>query len=146
MGMQGELNIGQLARERFAEAAVLIGFGTDRGTVTAASEWGGPAEIMDVRSSMPERWGALMREVSEDRFLLDMGGGGERLGEVLNRARPQRFIGVIYRPETERLSHYFQASLARQFDAYIWFETTRAVDPLSSSEVENLPEGHTFRA
>jgi erythromycin esterase-like protein len=144
MGMMGEINIGQLCRERFGDGAVLVGFGTDRGTVTAATDWGGPAETKTVRPSLPGSYGALMREAASDRFLLDIRGGPEGLRTALGWPRLERFIGVIYRPETERLSHYSEASMARQFDAYLWFEETKAVEPLPASEIEAMPKTHPF--
>jgi erythromycin esterase-like protein len=106
MGQSGEINIGQLCRSEYGEAAVLIGFGTDRGTVTAASEWGGSPETKEVRPAVPDSWGALMREVSHDTFFLDLRNAGPALAEALEGQRPERFIGVLYLPETERISHY----------------------------------------
>jgi erythromycin esterase-like protein len=144
MGMRGEINIGQLARERFGEGAVLIGFGTDTGTVTAATDWNGPAETKRVRPALPESFGALMREAQGERFLLDLRNGGEALRAALARTRLERFIGVIYRPETERWSHYTDASLSRQFDAYLWFQETTAVEPLPAHEIEGMPETYPF--
>ena len=144
MGMMGEINIGSLCRDAYGDEAVLIGFGTDRGTVTAASKWDGPQETKTVRPSIPGSWGALMREADPDRFLLDIRHAGDPLDESMRRARPERFIGVIYRPETERISHYSQASLSRQFDAYLWFEETRAVEPLPAAEIEAMPATYPF--
>ena len=144
MGKQGEINIGHLCRREYGEAAVLVGFGTDRGTVTAATDWGGAAEIKNVLPSIPESWGALMRQGKADRFFLDLRNAEKGLEELLRRERPERFIGVIYRPESERVSHYATAALADQFDAYVWMETTRAVEPLSEGEAKGLPKTHPF--
>ena len=143
MGRRGELNIGQLCREEYGSDAVLIGFGTDRGTVTAASEWDGPTETKQVRPSLPGSWGALMREAG-DRFLLPIRGAAEPAREVLSERRPERFIGVIYRPETEFLSHYAEAVLADQFDAWVWFEETHAVEPLPAAEIDAMPATYPF--
>lgn len=143
MGMRGEINIGELSREAFGDEAVLIGFGTDRGTVTAASAWDGPTEIKSVRPSFPDSWGALMRETGK-RFFLDIRHAEPPLKAALSRWRPERFIGVIYRPETERISHYADAALADQFDAYLWFETTNAVEPLPAVEIEGMPQTYPF--
>src|SRR5688572_21329390 len=144
MGKQGEINIGHLCRREYGDGAVLLGFGTDRGTVMAATDWGGPGEIKRVLPSIPESWGALMRRAKRDRFFLDLRNADEQLKKLMRPVRPERFIGVIYRPETERLSHYAMASLADQFDAYVWIETTRAVEPLSETESKDLPEFHPF--
>lgn len=144
MGLRGEINIGQLCREAYGEEAVLIGFGTDRGTVTAASDWGGPTETMEVRPSLPDSWGALMREAGAERFFLDLRGAPDPLDEALTLPRPERFIGVIYRPGTERVSHYVEAALSRQFDGYVWFEETRAVEPLPAVELEAMPQTYPF--
>lgn len=143
MGRRGELNIGRLCRERFGDDAVLIGLGTDRGTVTAAHEWDGGAQLMQVRRSIPESWGALMREATPDRFFLDIRNEPD-LSEALAFWRYERFIGVIYKPETEFQSHYAQAALSEQFDAYLWFEETRAVEPLPATELEALPATYPF--
>jgi erythromycin esterase-like protein len=97
-----------------------------------------------VRPSLPESWGALMREADPDRFVLEIRNAADPLQAALEPKRPERFIGVIYLPETERLSHYAGASLARQFDAYVWFETTKAVEPLLSAEIEAMPQTYPF--
>jgi erythromycin esterase-like protein len=110
MGERGEINIGHLCRREYGERAVLIGFESDRGTVTAADDWDEPGQTMTMRPSIPGSWGALMREAEPDRFLLDIR-GSRALAEALGPARPERFIGVVYRPRTERISHYVDADL-----------------------------------
>ena len=143
MGMRGEINLGELCRREWGDEAVLIGFGTDRGTVTAASRWGGEAETKTVLPSRPDSWGALMARAG-DRFFLDIRGAPDPLASALGRSRLERFIGVIYRPETELLSHYSEAVLARQFDGYVWLAETRAVEPLPAAEVEAMPATYPF--
>ncbi len=128
MGWQGEFNVGELCRTAFGEGAALVGFGTDRGTVLAAHDWGGPAEIMRVRPALPGSHEALFRESGLPRALLDLRGRDVRA--ALARPRPERAIGVVYRPDTERRSHYFEAVLPEQFDAFAWFAETAAVTPL----------------
>jgi len=122
----GELNLGQLIRETHGREAFLIGFSTHRGTVTAASDWGGRAERKNVLAALPGSYEALFHAISCDRFALDL----REDGESLPRQLLERAIGVIYRPETERASHYFHADLAAQFDAVLHFDETRAVEPL----------------
>ena len=124
----GELNIGQLVRERYDREAVLVGFSTYTGTVTAASDWGAPAERKRVRPGLPRSYEALFHEVDIPRFMLDLR-GDRALAKGLREPRLERAIGVIYRPETERASHYFLARLADQFDAVLHFDETRAVEP-----------------
>jgi erythromycin esterase-like protein len=139
MGDAGEWNIGQLSRERFGDEAVLVGFSTYRGTVTASSDWDAPAERKRVRPGMPGSWEALFHGVGVSDFLLPMR-GDSHLTEALNEVRLERAIGVIYRPQTERLSHYFEARLPRQFDAVIHFDETRAVEPLDRTPGWDLGE------
>lgn len=128
-----EINIGQLCRERFGDAAALIGFGTDTGTVAAASDWGGEMEVKRVRPSHPESYERVCHDSGVASFLLDL---RARTDDTLRRrlleSRLERFIGVIYRPETELMSHYADASLPGQFDAYVWFDRTTAVTPLGN--------------
>ena len=126
--VRGEHNIGQLARQRFGDEAALIGFGTDRGTVAAASDWDGLMEIKRVRPARDDSYEGRSRDTGIAAFLLETG-SGQRASVRSQLAEPllERAIGVIYRPETEFLSHYFQAELSRQFDAWIWFEETEAV-------------------
>jgi len=131
--VRDELNIGQLVRERFGEEARLIGFGTHTGTVAAADDWDSPMEVKQVRPSLEGSYERLCHDSGVARFLLDLGRGGAIL-EPLMEPRLERFIGVIYRPETERWSHYSQAILPRQFDAWIWFDETEAVTPLPGPE------------
>jgi erythromycin esterase-like protein len=129
--MREELNIGQLCRERFGDEAALIGFGTHTGTVAAASDWDGDMEVKRVRPSHRDSYERLCHESGVPGFLLDLRKGQhEALRHRLLEPKLERFIGVIYRPETELLSHYAEASLPQQFDAYVWFDETSAVTPL----------------
>jgi protein-L-isoaspartate(D-aspartate) O-methyltransferase len=131
MGARGEHNIGMLARREYGRDAFLVGFGTDHGTVAAASDWGGPMEVKQVRPSHPESYERLFHESGIPAFLLHLRDPGRPdLREELGRPRLERAIGVIYRPETELQSHYFQASLPHQFDEYVWFDATQAVTPV----------------
>jgi erythromycin esterase-like protein len=129
MGEAGELNLGQLMRQRYGREAVLIGFTTYHGTVTAASTWGGPAEHKRVRPALPDSYEALFHDLGLPRFLLVLDEDSDAL-RSLRQPRLERAIGVIYLPETERISHYFYARLADQFDAVLHFDETRAVEPL----------------
>lgn len=135
-----ELNIGQLVKERFGDEARLIGFGTHGGTVAAGSDWDSPMEVKEIRPSLPESWERLCHDSGVARFLLDLRDGGHGLDE----SRLERFIGVIYRPETERWSHYSEAELANQFDAWVWFDETRAVTPLGEESTEGEDETYPF--
>jgi protein-L-isoaspartate(D-aspartate) O-methyltransferase len=140
-----EINIGQLCRERFGDEAALIGFGTDRGTVAAADDWDGPMKVKTVRPAHPESYEYLCRDARIRRFLLDLRKGRhEDLRSALMRARLERAIGVIYRPETELASHYFDAHLPEQFDGYVWFEETKAIKPLPAEPQPGLPETYPF--
>jgi len=130
MGWHGEVNLGQLVRERHgAEQAFLLGYTTHAGTVTAASEWDSPAELKNVRPSLEESHENLMHRTGHD-FFLPLRGNAD-LQKQLGR-RLERAIGVVYLPESERVSHYFQCDLGKQFDAIIHFDTTRAVKPLDA--------------
>jgi erythromycin esterase-like protein len=129
MGDMGEWNVGQLARDRWGSEAVLVGFSTHRGTVTAASEWDGTAERKRVRPGLPGSYEDLFHQVGEQRFWLQLRDNGG-LAELLRERRLQRAIGVIYAPQTERLSHYFQTHLPSQFDLMIHIDETRALQPL----------------
>lgn len=140
--IRGELNLGLLVRERVDSDAVLVGFSTYGGTVTAASDWGAAAERKTVRPALPDSYEAVMHDVPEARFFLDLRGDQE-LREALSTPRLQRAIGVIYRPQTERISHYYKADLPRQFDALLHYDITRAVEPLEKTglwERGELPE------
>lgn len=129
MGRAGEWNVGQLVRERYGRDAVLIGFSTYSGTVTAASNWGDPAERKRVRPALPGSYEALFHGAGIPRFFLNLRDGGH-VAEGLREPLLERAIGVIYLPETERASHYFVAQLSSQFDAILHFDQTRAVEPL----------------
>jgi erythromycin esterase-like protein len=138
LGQSGELNIGQLVRERSGSDSFLIGFTTYTGTVTASSDWDAPAELKRVRPALSGSYEALFHDVGIPRFLL-MLGDESRAAAELSEPRLERAIGVIYRPESERLSHYFHARLMRQFDAVLHFDETRAVEPLERN-AEWMPE------
>ena len=137
MGMnRGELNIGQLVKEKWDAKARLIGFGTHSGTVAAADDWDEPMKIKPVRPSLSESYERASHESGIDRFILDLREGevGREIREALMEPRLERFIGVIYRPETERWSHYSEAILPKQLDAWVWFDETHAVSPLPGEQ------------
>ncbi|MGD9295083.1 MAG: erythromycin esterase family protein [Roseobacter sp.] len=146
MGRQrGELNIGQLCRQAFGDEAALVGFGTASGTVAAASEWDAPMETKVIRSPRPDSFEHLCHQLDEERFLFDLRPGqNPDLRDVLMRDRLERYIGVIYRPETERASHYGAASLAAQYDCFVWFDKTTAVRPLPALANEKEDETYPF--
>jgi len=124
-----QLTLGQLAREAYEEDTVLIGFSTYTGTVTAASDWGGRAEVLRVRPGRKHSYEALLHATGLPRFLVVMS-ETDHATQTLRLPRLQRAIGVIYRPQTERQSHYFSADVARQFDALIHLDETTALKPL----------------
>jgi erythromycin esterase-like protein len=132
MGEEGELNVGQLVRKHAGSEAVLVGFTTHTGTVTAANDWGSPAEVMRVRPSLAGSVERLFHDAGIPRFLLPLRGAAG-VGTALRDAMLERAIGVIYRPATERLSHYFTVRLSEQFDAVIHLDRTTAVEPLDAS-------------
>ena len=139
MGRRGELSLGQVARERHGDAARIVGLTTHAGTVTAARDWGDPAERRVVRPSLPGSLERLLHDAGVERGVLDLRDGfrpGERL---------QRMIGVIYRPETERRSHYVDATADEQFDVLVHVDETRALEPLERwSSVEQPAETYPF--
>jgi protein-L-isoaspartate(D-aspartate) O-methyltransferase len=140
-----ELNIGQLCRERFGKDATLIGFGTHAGTVACASDWDAPMEVKRVNPSRPDSYERLAHDSGIARFLLDVREGlHEPLRYRLLEPRLERFIGVIYRPDTERWSHYSACSLPQQFDAYVWFDETTAVTPLPTRQRPGPEETYPF--
>jgi protein-L-isoaspartate(D-aspartate) O-methyltransferase len=141
-----ELNIGQLCRERFGDEAALIGFGTHTGTVMAASDWGGDMEVKRVRPSHRDSYERLCHDAGVAQFLLDLRPAQHvALRHRLLEPRLERFIGVIYRPDTELLSHYADASLPQQFDALVWFDETSAVTPLGPRHARpGAPETYPF--
>ena len=144
LGERGELNLGQLAREAWGSGAALVGFTTFSGSVTAASDWGAHVERKRVRPALPGSYEAIFHECGGSGFYLDLRGQSD-VAAALTAPRLERAIGVIYRPETERLSHYFRARLPQQFDAVFHYDHTRAVEPLERTpawehgEIE-LPE------
>jgi erythromycin esterase-like protein len=143
MGRRGELNVGQLMRERYGDDTRLIGFSTYTGTVTAASDWGAPMERMRVRPGLPGSFEELFHHVGTPSFMVHAKDAPPELYEP----RLERAIGVIYRPESERWSHYFHAQLPYQFDAVLDFDETRALEPLDptpgwlAGDIETYPEG-----
>jgi protein-L-isoaspartate(D-aspartate) O-methyltransferase len=150
MSRRGELNLGQLVRERFGDDAYLVGFGTDHGTVAAASGWDEPVEIKRVRPARSDSYEGLAHESGVASGFLpvsERAGADTGLRAELARPRLERAIGVIYRPETERMSHYFEAALPAQFDEWIWFDESHAVTPLDAHDrAPAVAEGHPFAA
>jgi len=145
MSSRGEFNIGQLCREQFGPSAYSVGFGTHGGTVAAASDWDGPMQCKPVNPSLAGSYERLCHETRVPQFLLPLRmPAGDRLHSGLMKARLERAIGVIYRPDTELQSHYFKAVLPRQFDEYVWFDQTHAVTPLRTEHLKGLPDTYPF--
>ena len=145
MSARGEFNIGLLCRREFGDASYHIGFGTDHGTVAAASDWDGPMEIKEVRPSHPQSYERLFHLTNKPGFLLPLRTGlNAELRAQLRKPLLERAIGVIYRPESEIASHYFEAILPDQFDEYIWIDRTNAVEPLTSEQLQGVPDTYPF--
>lgn len=144
MSARGEHNIGQLCREEFGADAYSIGFGTNKGTVAAASEWDSPMEVKVVKPALDGSYEKLCHATGNPRFMLPLRNLPVAFRRELEKPRLERAIGVIYRPETELSSHYFQANLPQQFDEYIWFDETRAVTPFETKKLEGLPDTYPF--
>ena len=145
MAARGEYNIGHLCRKEFGDGAYSIGFGTHSGTVAAASDWDGPMEVKPVRPSLDQSYERLCHETGRPQFMLPLRGrSAADVGSKLAKPRLERAIGVIYRPEAELASHYFQAILPIQFDEYVWFDETQAVTPFKTTELEGLPDTYPF--
>jgi erythromycin esterase-like protein len=152
MGAGGELNIGQLCRQRYGgEGVFILGFSTYTGSVTAAPHWDGPAERMRVRPGLEGSYEALFHAVGLPRFLLDLRRrGSPAVAALAAQPRLHRAIGVVYKPRSERRSHYFDSTLPQQYDAIIHVDETRAVEPLERSarweagrgEEETYPFGY----
>ena len=141
MFSRGEYNLGHLCRKEFGDLAYAIGFGTHTGTVAAASNWDGPMEVKTVLPSIPDSYEHVCHETAKPSFLLNLRQSNE-MG--LRKPRFERAIGVIYRPETELASHYFQAVLPEQFDEYVWFDETRTITPFETKTLEDLPDTYPF--
>lgn len=148
-----ELNLGQLCRENFSNPGevAIIGMGTHDGEVAAADAWDEPMQVMTVNPSRKDSWERVMHDTGVPSFLLDMRSGYQKkeVRQALEQEKLERFIGVIYRPKTERWSHYVESILSRQFDAYVWFERTSAVKPFEieqpdepNSRSETYPFGY----
>jgi protein-L-isoaspartate(D-aspartate) O-methyltransferase len=145
LGARGEHNVGQLCRRHFGDQVYLLGFGTDHGTVAAARDWGGPMEIMAVRPAHSASYERICHDSGVPAFLLHLRDPvRDALRGELMPARLERAIGVIYRPESELASHYFQAVLPSQFDEYVWFDETHAVEPLGPVHARGLPDTYPF--
>jgi protein-L-isoaspartate(D-aspartate) O-methyltransferase len=145
MSSRGEYNIGELCRKAFGASCYSIGFGTHRGRVAAASDWDGPMEVKQVRPALSGSYESLCHEAGGAQWFLPL--RDPIVPDVvrgLSAPLLERAIGVIYRPETELQSHYFQAVLPRQFDEYIWFDETRAVSPIETHELHGLPDTYPF--
>ncbi len=137
LGESGEHNVGQLVRTAWRDDCLLVGFTTDHGRVTAASEWGGPAERKHVRPALAGSYEEVFHQMEADNFLVHLGPGSPPL---LQGPRLERAIGVIYRPETERASHWFHARLPAQFDAVVHIDRTTAVEPLERTTLWDVGE------
>ncbi|KAF9629568.1 hypothetical protein BFW01_g10771 [Lasiodiplodia theobromae] len=142
-----ELNMGQLCKEQWGASCTIIGCGTHTGTVAAAHEWDDPMEVMNVKPSRAGSYERLMHDTGMPSFMLDLRKGvlNDGLRKELMKKRLERFIGVIYRPETERWSHYSTAVLPRQLDCFVWFDETEAVHAFETAQPDEQPSaGETY--
>src|SRR5690242_17076468 len=139
MGARGELNVGQLVREKYRETSFNVGFTTYTGSVTAANDWDDPGERKRVRPALPDSYELGFHETGIPRFFLPLHDGATQ-SSLLSKQHLERAIGVVYRPQTERVSHYFRADLPNQFDAVFHFDETRALQPLEIPERWHEPE------
>jgi protein-L-isoaspartate(D-aspartate) O-methyltransferase len=144
MFSRGEYNLGHLCRKEFGNQAYIIGFGTNDGTVAAASDWDGPMEIKKVVPAMRESYEYACHEAAIPSFCLALRDIARKGLEGLRKPRLERAIGVIYRPQSELASHYFQAVLPKQFDEYIWFDKTKAITPFETKMLEEMPDTYPF--
>jgi len=145
MSARGEINVGELCRREFGDAVYSVGFGTDHGTVAAASYWDGPMEVKAVQPARDDSYEHLFHESRVPGLLLGLRDPLKaELRDALSESRLERAIGVIYRPETELASHYFRAVLPRQFDEFVWVDETRAVEPLGARRLEGVPDTYPF--
>lgn len=145
LGERGEINLGQLVRQKYGDGAMLIGFSTYKGRVTAASNWDAPEEQKQVTRALPDSYEALLHECGVPGFYLPLRHGSPDLVRLFNEPRLERAIGVIYHPQTERISHYFYARMGQQFDGVIHLDETRPVKPIMPSErweTGELPESY----
>jgi protein-L-isoaspartate(D-aspartate) O-methyltransferase len=145
MAWRGEHNIGQLCRQQFGRQSYHIGFGTNDGTVAAAAAWGSPMQIMAVRPAHPQSYERMFHLTNAYGFILPLQQKThENVRERLSKTRLQRAIGVVYRPESELASHYFEANLPQQFDEYIWIDRTSAITPFKTAQLEGVPDTYPF--
>lgn len=144
MSSRGEHNLGQLCRREFGKECYIVGFGTHAGRVAAASDWDGPMEIKQIVPSLDASYERMCHEAGVPSFMLPLRDAPDALKAALLEPRLQRAIGVIYRPQSERASHYFQARLPDQFDEYIWFDATEPVQPFATHELEGMPDTYPF--
>jgi erythromycin esterase-like protein len=145
MSERGETNIGELARKNFGQSAYLVGMGTHKGTVAAASAWDAPMRVRTLLPSHPDSFERICLESGVHAFMLPLRAPKvESLRDMLRPALLQRAVGVVYRPETEFLSHYLMASVGRQFDEWIWFEETKAVDAKAGATEDEDPGTYPF--
>jgi protein-L-isoaspartate(D-aspartate) O-methyltransferase len=146
MSARGETNVGELCRNAFGDDCYAIGFGTDHGTVAAADNWDEPMRVMEVRPAHESSYERVCHDTQLEGFLLPLRRTPEpEVRDVLMAERLERAIGVIYRPQSELVSHYFHAALPRQFDEWIWFDESRAVEPLDlQPDPDKLPQTFPF--
>jgi erythromycin esterase-like protein len=132
----GEVTIGELARDRLgADRVVLVGFGSHRGTVMAGASWGGPMEVMPVPPGRPESLEDILHAAAPPRTLMMFPPFAQRPDVLVDRLE-QRAIGVVYRPERERWANYVPTVLGDRYDAFLWFDESRAVSPLHTRHVD----------
>jgi protein-L-isoaspartate(D-aspartate) O-methyltransferase len=145
MSARGEHNVGSLCRTKLREDLFTVGFGTNGGTVAAAAGWNEPMQVMTVQPARPDSYERLFHLSEVPACLMHLRHPTrDVLRQALASPRLERAIGVVYRPDTELESHYFQAILPSQFDAYVWFDDSSAVTALAAELPAGVPETYPF--
>jgi erythromycin esterase-like protein len=131
MARAGMVNVGQLVRQQHGQdGVVLVGFGTHRGTVIAAEEWGAPMERLRVPVARRTTFEEEMHDANVGDALLVFDGTDNGGVPGLQEPIGHRAIGVVYDPDAERWGNYVPTIMARRYDAFLYIDETRAVDPL----------------
>jgi erythromycin esterase-like protein len=147
MARHGMVNVGELVRrEHEEEGVVIVGFGSHRGTVIAASEWGAPMQRMRVPAARPKSFEAELLDAGVGNFLLTFEDAADGGIAGLDEPIGHRAIGVVYDPDHERWGNYVPTVVPGRYDAFIYIEESRALDPLHmpvrvDAEAEMDPSG-----
>jgi erythromycin esterase len=138
---EGMFNLGEIARiMHHDKGVVLVGFGSNEGTVVAGRKWGAEMEIVNMPPARTNSWEYYLHEAGADNKLLIL---DEWIDNqmMMESHFGHRAVGVVYNPRYEEYGNYVPSILPLRYNAFIYLDETRALHALhNETDHRKMPE------